>query len=425
MKDTLQQLQKLPPWLKGDSLKDVAWLVLMSLMLFMLLLPFSSYIAALPLIKDEWGLNNTQAGAIYSAYLGGYACSALFIMPLTDRYGPGRILLWSSVVSVVSHVLFPLVARDTATASILRAIAGVGLVGVYMPGLRIISERFAQRGRGTAMGLFVTAFYASYSVSLAATGALMSPFPWRQAYLVLAIASGAGSLLAYALLRGHRHTPASGSSGRLDMTVLKNRPVRLLVLGYSMHAVELYAMRVWLPAFLGAVLVTRGMEPARAAVTAATIGGISLAAGSIGPVMGGMISDRFGRATSAAVIFTLSGACSWAIGWIGGLPWAIILGVSVVYGWAVAADSAIYSTGVTEVAAPDTLGSAMAVQSFLGFMGGVVGPILFGGVLDLVPPPYQWGVGFSCIGALALVAIAGLLRLRALARQGALAGGWG
>ena len=65
------------------------------------------------------------------------------------------------------------------------------------------------------------------------------------------------------------------------------------------------------------------------------------------------------------------------------------------YGWAIAADSAIYTTAVTEVAEPEQLGSTMAMQSFLGFMGGVVGPIVVGGVLDLVPVSIEWGAAFS------------------------------
>ena len=100
--------------------------------------------------------------------------------------------------------------------------------------------------------------------------------------------------IAYLLLRNHRETPGRRSSGRLDLKVLKNREARYHILGYSLHAAELYAVRVWLPAFLMAILVARGIDDAQAAVTAATVGGIALAAGSVGPLMGGIISDRWG-----------------------------------------------------------------------------------------------------------------------------------
>ena len=171
--------------LGGIDLRNLAWLLLMSTTLFVMLFPFSSYVAALPIIQDEWGLNNTQAGAIFSAYLAGFAVSALVVVPLTDRLGSKRIFVFSTVVSVAANVLFPIVAHDAITASALRAVAGLGLVGVYNPGMRIVAERFANRGRGFAVGTFVTFFYASNSVSLTLTGILMSQFEWRDAYLIM------------------------------------------------------------------------------------------------------------------------------------------------------------------------------------------------------------------------------------------------
>ena len=412
---------RLARWLEGVDAQGAVWVLLMSLMLFILLLPFSSYVAALSFIQDEWSLNNTQAGAVYSAYLAGYAVSALFVIPLTDRLNPKYIFLGSASISVVSHALFPVLAEGIVSGVILRAIAGVGLVGVYMPGLRVISERFTTRGRGMAMGAFVTAFYAANSVSLAATGGLMAALEWREAYLVMALISVAGLPIAYVLLRSHRPVLGRGASGRLDLGVLKDRPTRYYILGYSLHGLELYAVRVWLPAFLAAVLIARGTDNAQAAVTAATVGGIALAAGSLGPMMGGMISDRWGRATSAAAIFALSGLCSWTIGWIGDFPWAIVVAVAVIYGWAIATDSAIYSTAITEVAKPATLGSTMAVQAFLGFMGGVIGPVVVGGILDVSPESIKWGVSFSFLGLLSIIAVTALLRLRSVPPSGVLA----
>ncbi len=405
--------------LEGIDVQNVVWLFLMSLMLFTLLLPFSSYVAALSFIQDEWEINNTQSGAIFSAYLAGFALAALLIIPLTDRLPPRYIFIISASISVAANVLFLLVADGIISASILRAFAGVGLVGVYTPGMRVISERFSNQGRGMAIGTFVTFFYAASSVSLAATGALMNWFDWRDAYLIMAAIAVLSIPMAYILLRNHPHVRSKGSSGILSLSVLKNAQARIYMIGYSLHAIELYAVRVWLPLFLTTVLVARGVDNAQAAITAATVGGIALAAGAIGPVMGGVLSDRMGRAQSAAAIFALSGAVSLTIGWIGDFPWGIIIGLSVVYGWAIAADSAIYSTAVTETADPEHLGSTMALQSFVGFMGGVVGPIAVGVVLDIAPDSIKWGIGFTFVGLLAVIAVAVLSRAAPLPQRNA------
>ena len=389
------------------------WLLSMSGVLVIILLPFSSYVAALSDIQSEWGLNNTQAGVLFSVYLGGYAVSALLIIPLTDRVGPKHIFLGSAGISVVAHALFPLLATDMASGAVLRAVAGVGLVGVYMPGLRLVSERFEGRGRGMGIGLYVTAYYVANSVSLVTTGGLMAWLDWRDAYLVVALSAVAGLPLAYVLLRKHQRSSKSSSSGALDLGVLRDRATRHFMLGYSLHALELYAVRVWLPAFLTAVLIARGTDSAQAVVTGATVGGLALAIGSIGPAMGGVISDRWGRATSAAAVFALSGVCSLAIGWMGDFdfPWLLIVALAMVYGFAIAADSAIYTTAITEVADPARLGSTLAVHSFVGFSGGVLGPIILGGILDVSPESLKWGIGFSFLGLPAIIAVAALLRV--------------
>ena len=397
----------------GLDLRSVLWLLMMSTTLFVMLFPFSSYVAALPIIQDDWGLNNTQAGAIFSAYLAGFAVSALVVVPMTDRFGSKRIFVLCTAISTAANVMFPLVANDAISASILRAIAGLGLVGVYNPGMRIVAERFAARGRGFAVGTFVTFFYASNSVSLTLTGLLMARFEWRDAYLIMGVASGASVLLAYLLLRSHKSQSVIGSTGRLDLSVLRNKAARIYITGYSLHAAELYIVRVWLPALLAAALIARGEDELSAVVGAAAIGGLAMASGAIGPVMGGAISDRWGRAASASVIFALSGACSFAIGWMTGFPWPLLVGVAIIYGWAIAADSAIYSTAVTEVSEQGRLGSTMAVHSFVGFMGGVIGPIVAGAILDVSPESLKWGLTFSVTG---LLAIAALLAMRGMWR---------
>ena len=65
----------------------------------------------------------------------------------------------------------------------------------------------------------------------------------------------------------------------------------------------------------------------------------------------------------------------------------------------------------------------MAVQAFIGFTAGVAGPIAFGGILDVFPESYRWGVAFSVLGVLALIAIVGLQRLRSMPQSSFLAEG--
>ena len=120
----------------------------------------------LPLIKKEWGINNFQSGSIYSAYLIGYAFSSLIILPFADKFDTRKVFLLSCTLFVFSHLVFALFATNLILAWIIFLFSGAGLLGIYMIGIRIISDQFEENIRGTAIGLFVSANYASMSVSI-------------------------------------------------------------------------------------------------------------------------------------------------------------------------------------------------------------------------------------------------------------------
>ena len=70
----------------------------MCAILVLALLPFSSYVAAMPLIQEEWGIGNFTAGVVFSAYLAGYAVVALLVLPLAVRVSLRRVFLCSAAV---------------------------------------------------------------------------------------------------------------------------------------------------------------------------------------------------------------------------------------------------------------------------------------------------------------------------------------
>ena len=244
--------------LGGVGLRRMGWLLGMCANLVLALLPFSSYIAAMPFIQEEWGIGNSTAGVVFSAYLAGYAVVALAVLPLTDRVPLRRVFLCSAAVSTIGNALFPVAAFDPITASILRFLAGAGLVGIYMPGLRLLAREFPDPKRGVAMGLYVTAYYSAGALSLAVTGVLMNSLDWRSAYMALSIVSALSIPLSAALVRGHLGGGSVSGGWGLRIGALASGRVRSYILGYSLHAMELYAVRVWLPALLAAALVVQG-----------------------------------------------------------------------------------------------------------------------------------------------------------------------
>lgn len=114
--------------------------------------------------------------------------------------------------------------------------------------------------------------------------------------------------------------------------------------------------------------------------------------GTPGVFLGGWLSDHLGRARAALLSTLLSGIGSLIFGFLGAGPWPLLVIVGCLYGLVVSADSAIYSTTITEVAPPARLGSAQAMQAFFGFGATIVAPVAAGKALDL-----GWGWGFTFV----------------------------
>ena len=380
------------------------------------------------LIEDEWGMTNSQAALVFSAYLVGYAVSSAFLIPVTDKLPASKVMFASVSLIAVSNILFPLLAQDVWTASALRFVAGAGHVGAYIPGIRIVSLRFAGGMRGTAVAIFVGAGYAGTTVSYVFMGQLLNiSDSWRTAYMITALVGLIGVLIAMAHLLRHRSegesARPSGSSGRLDLSILRHRPMLLINLAYALHTAELYLARLWLPLLLAAALVHDGREPGEAAALAATWSGFMFMTGIVGVFAGGIISDRFGRTLGAGAIFAASGAISFAVGWLVGAPPAILITLGFAYGFATSADSAIYSTAVTELAPKNLIGSTQAIQSVVGFTVGAVAPIVAGGLLDAFDGMFGWAAAFGFNGALAVVGVAALTLLRRMPEASNMASG--
>ncbi len=398
---------------------DWLWLAMIAVAIFAVALPISSYPSALPIIREAWGLSDTEAGLINGMASAGSVIGALVLIPLTDKWRADRVLLASALTTAVGHLLFPLAAENLATAAPMRLAAGLGLAGVYVTGTRIVAERFPTTVRARAVGIYVTCFYLGTAASFALTGALIPVLEWRGAYTVAAGASFL-TLVIYALsLRGYRPTAAPASAGRIDFTVLKNKNVAVVILGYFLHSVELIHVRTWLAPFLAFILVTQGGLPGEsAAAEAAVIVGVAGLLGALAPFAGGVLSDRVGRLRGAMLLFVVSGALSFAIGWTVELPWATVVALAFIYSTAVGADSAIYSSAITEVADPARLGSTLGVHAFGAFGAGVISPVLFGAVLDLVGREHTaaWGLAFGTAGVGAVIAITAMAWLQAQGR---------
>jgi len=389
-----------------------AWLAAICASELGTLLVFSNFSALLPILQEDWRLSNSEAGLIVSFYQFGYIGAVMILATLTDYMPPRRIYIWSAFWTAAASLAFAFWAQGFLSAVILRGAVGLGFAGTYMPGMRMVAERFAGGGRGFAMGCYIAAFTLGTSVSLLLTIWANGLWGWRWAFAITALGPLLAGVIGWLVLpRGMVAGPTAGVAGvkqaRLG-PVLKNRAAIRLITAYGAHTFELMGMRGWIVPFFTASLVASGAALAEANQRAAFAASAVLAIGALPHPFSGLLSDRFGRAVPISVLMLLSAFCSIVIGWGLSWPFATLVAVGLIYGILITSESAIVSTGVAEAAEPAYLGRTMALQSTVGFTAGALSPWAVGFVLDWAP---RWGAsaeskwiwGFGLLGAVALL----------------------
>jgi MFS family permease len=413
----------------GERRGDAAWLTGLCLSRFLFALVFTSYAAVLPVLQQEWQMSAAAAGAIASAFQIGYACSLVGFNLLSDRIGARPAFLWSSLAGAPASMAFALLADGPVSAALLYGLTALSMGGNYTPGLILIAERFPAATRGRATGLFLAATSIGYAGSLLLTGAVLARLGWRAALVAASLGPVLGAVAAAWTVWGMptRIHPRRAGQG-FASEFLRNPAALLLTAAYTFHSWELLGMWAWTPAFLSASLVLQGQDLARATGGGARLTALFHLTGFLASSTAGYLSDRFGRTAVIIAMLSVSTVCSLAFGWLVAAPFWLLLLVGLVYGFSAVGDSPVLSVALTEVVAPQVLGSALAVRSLVGFGAGAAAQWAFGAVLDATnpgPPYTEWGWAYGLLGLGGAAGLVSAIWLRWRPESRRLAGGLG
>jgi MFS family permease len=367
---------------------------------------FMTYAAALSVLQREWRMSAAAAGSISSGFQIGFAVSLIVLSELADRIGPKRVFLWSNVSTALASLTFAFLAQGYYSSLLLYTLIGLSLGGTYTPGIMMIADRYPSETRGRAVGFFIASSSLSYTVSLGISGVALPYGGYQLSFLLTCLGPLAGSILAWTTLAS---TPSSISPRReeqkFSVDVLRNKPAILLIAAYIWHNWELMGMWSWTPAFLSACLAVSGSEALRVAGFGANIVAFFHLTGFSASLSMGFLSDRLGRAFMILLLGSISTACSFTMGWLIGLPLALVIVIGMIYGFSAIADSPILSAGLTENVENSYRGAAFALRSFLGFVAGAISPLTFGAILDWANPMSSetgtyltWGWSYSVLG---------------------------
>jgi len=307
--------------------------------------------AVAPALASAWSLDDSGKSWLTMSVQLGFVAGALVsaLLNLADRIPAHVLFAISAVAAGAATASIAFAAGGLRRAVLLRALTGFFLAGVYPIGMKIVAT-WTQKDRGLGIGLLVGALTLG-SAGPQLLNALGIGSDWRALLYVASACAAAGGLIGAIFVRqGPYRSAAPPFRWSYAATILRDRPVLLANLGYLGHMWELYAMWAWIAAY----------------VHSSALAFFAIAAGGPGSLIAGKLADRIGRTRVTIASMAVSAACALGIGAFYGTP--AVAAVAILWGFAIVADSAQFSACVTELCDREYLGTALTLQTSLGFL---------------------------------------------------------
>jgi MFS family permease len=313
----------------------------------------------------------------------------------------------------MSNAAFGAYAHGAQTGIALRFFTGMFLAGVYPPGMKIMATWF-RRSRGMALGVLIGALTLGKATPYLINA--LGSANWRQNVFLVSLLALAGGLIVLLFVEdGPYAMPAARFNWKQAINVFRNRGVRLASFGYFGHMWELYAMWAWVP-----VMIRSSLEMTKTSAALAEVASfLVIGCGAGGCVIGGLLADRIGRTLVTSWAMGISGSCCLLIGFLFGANPIALLVVSAIWGATVIADSAQFSACVTELGDPQYLGTALTIQTCIGFLLTAIS-------IQLIPyleATIGWRYAFAILALGPLFGVIAMLRLRTLPEAAKIANG--
>ncbi len=395
----------------GDPLNDAGRWRVLGLLALAEVLGMSLWFSASAVsgsLRTIWHLTPGETGwltaSVQLGFVAGTGVAA--VLNLADLVPPRAYFAGSAFAGALANAAL-LAAPDFRTAIGCRFLTGLFLAGVYPPAMKMAATWFrADRGLaiGTIVGALTVGKAVPYLVRSVDVGGVRS----------VLLAASIGAVLSAVVVgvgyrEGPHEFPRRPFSWGLVSTVLGDRETRMATAGYLGHMWELYAMWTWVPAFLSAsaaARAVRGSVVPAGSVYLLAFGAI--ASGGLGALWGGWAARRHGYARVTIWSMAVSGLCSLLVGPFFGSSFFILAPIVLLWGFFVVADSGQFSAMITELAPPHAVGTALTLQTSLGFLLTMV-------TIQLVPQLAQlvgWPLAFPVLALGPGFGIAAISRIR-------------
>jgi MFS family permease len=369
--------------------------------------------ALLPIYIERWHLTKTEAGALVGIFFAAYVFAVPVLVALTDRIPTRNVYVVGAGLTALAHLGFAFVADGFWSGFVLRAVAGIGWAGAYMPGLKAIADTLEGNAQSRAVSAHAAGVGIAGASSFAIAGLIAGLFGPQAAFLFGGLSALVAIIIALRVMPDRSPVHAKGGPrALLDFRpVFHNRAAMAWIAGYTFHTWEMAGLRAWGVTFLAFVVAQAGAPswfPAPTVLfTVANFVGIAVS------ILGNEMSQRLGRVRIVTIAMTTSAVLAASAGWTAGLSASLAASLVIIWLAFIFLDSSSLTAGTVQAADPAMRGATMGLHSMCGYAGGFIGPLGVGLALDLAGqnPVLGWGLGF---GQLALISIVGLIFVRRL-----------
>lgn len=370
--------------------------------------------ALLPTYIGAWSLSKTEAGWLVGIFFAAYVLAVPVLVSLTDRVPTRYVYAVGAGLTAISHLGFVFFADGFWSALFLRALAGIGWAGAYMPGLKAIADRLEGKAQSRAVSMHAAGVGVAGASSFGIAGLIATWINPSAAFLFGGLAALVALAIAWVVLpnRKPKHAATADPRALLDFRpVFRNRAAMAWIAGYTVHTWEMAVLRAWGVTFL-TVAASNATPPAWLPAPTVLLS-IANFVGIVVSISGNELAQKYGRMRVVSLAFGTAALLALVTGWA--VYASMLLATVLVIIWmaAIFIDSSALTAGTVQAADPKLRGATMGLHSMCGYTGGFIGPLGVGLALDFAGSNalLGWGLGF---GQVAIVTLIGFMILRRL-----------
>lgn len=330
-----------------------------------------------PFIKEGLGLSAAGVGVVVSAINLGRILGSIPAGKLVDALGER----WVMTIGGLGVASFAVVAALSPYLPLLLALVACGVfAGSSSPaGAKLILAAFPSEHRGLPMGIRQAAVPLGALLAAACIPAVAQAAGWRWALGLAALAPLAAT--AASSFGTRAMPPFDRSTPRLPLgRIMRDRDILMASLWAMLFVSGQYAVLVYL-------VIDLTSEIGLSLTTAVALLAVATAAGVVGRVVWGWLSDRIsgGRRRPGLVAVTVSGAASAAL--LAALPFQpavpIAVGAAALAGFSLVGWQGLWVTLISELAPEGSSATALGYGLTFTNTGIVFWPPLLGLAADL------------------------------------------